>query len=309
MDDQKLAIVLLSAVVIVAGCTNGDDDGIEGEGLEITSFEAFPADPFTGENVNLEMEVLNNGDEDAEIQVARIYGHQVVQDEPRAWSMQGGENQNKDSADLTSSTVEGGSDDFEPLPQEITWRMESPEELARESERFTWNTEVYYDYETTATTSVDLIDSREERGDAGLPSTTNTRAPVRMDVDTRSPIMVDEDQDEAQVRVEVSNTGLGDIYHPDTNFEVDPFEIVDGAGERDERELRNSLEVTLEDPPGEPTIEGENTVDIDTRGTGVHTYTLNLPETFNSPLTVNLEFNADYLYETETATGVTVSER
>ena len=295
MDKDKIAIVLISAAIIVAGCTNGEDEEIEGEGLQITQFNSFPADPFTGESTNLEMELFNTGDADADVEIARLYGH-VISDDDNAWSLDGDE-QVRDDIGI----VQAGDEDFDPLPEDVVWRMIAPEEISQSTSPYTWNAEVFYDYRTDASTSIDLIDSRDEQ--AGIPGVSNSAAPIRLDVTTQSPILVDEETDEVQVRVEASNIGQGEVYSPDTEFEEDPFDV-------DDDEYRDSLTIRMDDPPGETSVDGENEVDVDmTRGSGRHTFDLSLPESFNSPLTVELSLESDYIYRTDRATGVTVGER
>lgn len=295
MDNDKIAIILISTVIIVAGCTNGQDEEIEGQGLEITQFNSFPADPYTGESTNLEMELLNVGDADADVEIARLYGH-VISDDDNAWSLDGDE-QVRDDIGI----VQAGDQDFDPLPRDVVWRMTAPETISQSTSPYTWNAGVYYGYQTNASTSIDLIDSRDEQ--AGIPGVTNTRAPVRLDVTTQSPILVDDDTDEVRVRVEASNVGQGEIYSPDTEFEEDPFDV-------DDEEYSDSLRIKMNDPPGSTEVSGDNEVDVDvSRGTARHTFELDLPESFDSPLTVELSLQADYIYRTDRATRVTVGER
>ena len=316
MDKDKIAIVLISAAIIVAGCTNGEnDDEVGGEGLVITQFEAFPGDPFTDESTNMEMELLNRGDADADILAARIGGHVIDNDDDdeTAWSLDG-----DDQNQLSLGTARAGDEEFEPLPEEIVWRMRSPERISQSTSPYTWTGSVYYSYETEASSSIDLVTSRDEQGN--VPSADSSSAPVNMNINTRSPILVDEDTDEVRVRVEATNVAHGEVFSPDTQFDTEEHgsgtsltKYHDGR-EDDDYEGEGKVNITLEDPPGNIEVEENNEVEIDmSRGSGRHTFTLigvdDAVGAGTDTLTVELSLSADYVYMTERDVGVTVGER
>lgn len=230
---------LLMVVVLVSGCVQiGGDDEEEtryDNGLVIENFEAFPDEVFSGDSLDLILDVQNKGGREATDVWAEVY------------SLGGLEDSNENKKEL--SDLDSPTSDFEGQTDTATWNLDAPSIEKGITDTVTPNVRVYYQYSTRARNSVPVLTrseyKRRLKRDESLPeagSTTVSHGPFSVEIKSRSTAVINEDDDEHTFRVSITannimsgtayKSGLGSETEPESD-ELDVVNLTIKSGEGD----------------------------------------------------------------------------
>lgn len=308
MNTSKTALALIAVTVIIAGCSDtGTNDSATTAGLTINNFSAVPSTTFAGQSAQVLLNVRNDGGIDARNTVARLY-QAPIGTGSGSWSIQGDEGQ---SAYIGRIRAADPQNEIPAQERRQTWSLTAPS-LEAQSIDYNFQTRVYYDYSTQATTEIQLVQEEEFlQGDytPSRPSTDNTNAPIQLEVSTRSPVRYFEGDSEpsSDLCVTVRNQGQGTPFDPSVFDDVGPDNpnIDLSSSQRDE------VTVTVSDSAGVDfggdSEETSTTVSL-TGSRGNHCFDMTLPSSssFSITQTVPLTITSDYGYYTDDSTVVTV---
>lgn len=244
---------LLMAVVLVSGCiqVGGGEDEEEtryGNGLVIKNFEAFPNEVFSGDTLDLIVDIQNKGGREAGGIWAEVYslsGLACVND---------GCEVKEDISSLDAPTS-----DFEGETVTETWELEAPSVHKGIADNVNPQVRVYYDYSTVARNSIPVISRQEYKRklqrDQSLPSagsTTVSHGPFSVNIKSRSTAVLDEDENTFRVSILANNLLSGTAYTLDGGYEK-------GTAPKSENDELDKVKVTV-------TPSGNNKIDCG--GTG-----------------------------------------
>lgn len=310
MKTNKTALALIAITVIIAGCTDGGgNESASTAGVQITNFSATPSQTFGGQSTQLSMAVRNQGGVNAENSYAKLY-QAPIGDSGGQWSFE-----NDGSKIVNIGTVRAGDPENNVPPQtkRQNWALNAPS-LGAQSIDYNFQTRLFYDYETQATTQIDLVQNDEYiQGDysPSRPTTSNTDGPIQIEVNTRTPVRYySDDGIDSDLCVTVRNEGQGTPLAPPisdyvsrTNGDIDDINVDEG---------RDEVKISVQDSAGvDFGDEGEDgashTVSlVGSRGNHCFDPTLPDPSTFSITQTVPITVTAEYGYYTDSSTTVTV---
>lgn len=289
--NRNLMIGMLAVVVFAAGCTQtGGDAGVSqtpNTGISILSFDAFPNEVPGDTTVQVEMEIQNTGGQTAENVEAELFN--IPFDGGNSWNIESGPS---DNLDLESSDPQAG---VPSSPRTLTWTVNSPG--GPENTRIPYDiyADVEYDYSTVATTELQIMSQERFRNTGatrGQPTVDNSVGPVQMDVRTRSPIVYYAGGESTSPRfcVVVRNTGQG-------------TPVVDGEEDTVELSITSTGQLSVQPEDDDAGQE----VEVDLVGNrGVACYETSGALETDRQVTLPISMTADYSYNTETSTSVTV---
>jgi hypothetical protein len=217
---MKKAITLVLIVfcsILVSGCTGPQTP--TGSGIIIENFVSYPSEMYSGESFNLQLMARNAGSFDA-----RNVRFEL--------SNVGTAYENKGLEIACETECPHVIDRFlAPDPQAGTtgesvtciWKCSAPEDIPR-NERlvFNPNIRVYYYYESSIVKSVTIASEDELRSlnaqGRPLPSETTslTEGPIRLGIQTRSPVKYTEKANEVAfpISISIENVGGGVACYP-----------------------------------------------------------------------------------------------
>lgn len=309
-NKRNLALILLISLTVVAsGCVeNGDNGEVETNPVAISDFypaqSTIPADT----NLALNVEIENSGDTDAENPALRLSGPTFSEDDDdsSAWRKQGPESM-YDRPDRTFEINDIRSSEDEPITTVETITLVTPSYAEGRAPTESFDVELFYGYETQASTQVTAMTeeaSVEEAGESSAPEVDNNSGPLQMEVLSRSPIVhhPGAGPDSCGLEVMVRNEGPGTPFSLDESYD-------EGSEDRYlvESDHENIIELEVE---GQSPFEGETKEVELVNGEARACFEWPTDEDLaQEEQSVNIDMVASYGYHTEQQTSVTVEGR
>ncbi|MFB6075873.1 MAG: hypothetical protein ABEK17_01900 [Candidatus Aenigmatarchaeota archaeon] len=210
--EKFLTVILLTSIVFLSGCLQGGNDISKGNGLDITNFGTYYPQVESGEDFDIVVDVQNKGGKTARNVYAFLHGISTSK-----WSVSGS-NPSRVASDLQGPDIEmemEGESDF------VTWNLVAPQQT--EGVTFTYNPKVrvFYNYKTTASTSVPILDRKEYKrlvsNEENLPKqkvTQITKGPLGVTINSRSPVIAKGGREDFRISIKIQNLENGGIFHP-----------------------------------------------------------------------------------------------
>ncbi len=320
MKTNKTALALIAITVIIAGCTNGGgEESASTAGVQITNFSATPSSTFSGQSAQISMSVINQGGVDASNAVAKLY-QAPIGGGPGSWEIESG----PQIVDIGGIRAADPENEIPAQTRRQNWALTAPD-LGSQSVDYNFQTRLYYDYSSEATTQIELVREDEFlQGDysPSRPSTSNTDGPIQIDINTRSPVryFTSEDGESSSVDsdlcVTVRNEGQGTPFAPsvDEYTDTQDGEITSIDLGSEDNDPRDKVEVSVSESAGVdfPAANDDGTATetvMLTGSRGNHCFEMTLPDSFSITQTVPLTIDASYSYYTDASTTATVQPR
>ncbi|MFO7794145.1 MAG: hypothetical protein R6V35_04185 [Candidatus Nanohaloarchaea archaeon] len=310
--NTKLLMVLVSAVLITSGCMEGGESEASTEAVSISDFSITPNPSPGGQQATLQMQVENAGDAVATDVRANLFGP-TIGDGTRTWSALEG-------TKMEFNDLQPATDNQPAIPQQASLTMETPELEQGRDLPYDFNSQIFYGYETTASTSLQVM-SQERYQETGASqeqtSVSNSNGPIQLSVQGTTPIVFQPDtggERTSDLCITVTNSGSGLPFNPGALPTEDSSDIDDDDENNVELEIENvgNIVFTAEED-GEVETEDGVATSVDIIGNeGFHCFTMTaagLGDITTLEQTANIEIDADYGYREETATSVTVEGR
>ena len=301
--------------VVVSGCTEGgnqeDDEG--SSSVTVSEFSPFPNPVPATQNAQFRMELVNDGDADAENVYARLYNPPFGDSGSQVWKPVGGEDMDESYRTLSFDTLRAAGEQTPAVPKTRQQDFEAPDLAEGRDIDYTFNSYVMFDYSTTGNAEVQVMgedtyrDEGSPQGSAGLE---NTDGPIQMEVRTPTPIPIyesGEDSTSKQFCVIARNQGSGVPFHPD----------VEGSGEdgysiSDINDRKDEIQIEIQDVGDvefDVSDDNENNYQdvsiLDGKGVACFDMTISgVSDTLQR--TVPIRVDADYGYRKQTRTNVQV---
>jgi hypothetical protein len=204
--NKALIIVALTAIILVSGCVSEKPTVDINNGLQFNEFSADFTDMYDDESNSISMEVENVGGTTATDVIARLYGIS-------SWTVTGDNPEELGNLDPPLISKEKSTRGGWANPQ---WIIQPPEFPQGSSATFEVKGRVRYTYSTSATSLIKVIsktqsDILRRKGELEeVPvATDNSYGPIKISVDTSSPIVVDENHTDKMMTIYVRNVGSG----------------------------------------------------------------------------------------------------
>jgi len=320
MKRQKRQLtILLFTAIIASGCATGGTNTQETTTgpISVNTFEATPSPATADRRVNLNLELENTGDADAERVAARIFGPTWA-DSPsqsEAWrSSDGGAIRDKTKRTLSFGNLRAPGENTPSVPKQKSLAMTAPAYGQGREIDTTFSSRIYYRYETTGTSDLTLVSGErftEEdmtRSNADLDTSSG---PIDLSIQGTTPKVFYRDGGESpsdavqsEICITVTNTGSGTTFR-NGEAEDDRIWNVDSEDE-------NQVKLTLPDVGNiefEPK-DGDQTVELVSGNEGFQCYTMTANNLASQDeQTANIQVTAEYNYMKEDQTTVTVEGR
>jgi hypothetical protein len=318
--DAKVGIAVLTLVLVASGCGGGGEDTntdisfTPNQGIAIQNFSTYPGRIYEGQQATVRITVRNTGQADAEDTVARIYGAPIEWgNEPSGQDMSRtfdgtSEDQHKEFNTLRAGDQEGG---VPSVPQQKSWQFDPPD-LGDRNIDYDFKTRVFYKYETTGETEIQLVRQDEYRDQGmtkGQPSIDTSAGPIDIQVRTRTPLIYYQDDVDfdSNICFIVRNVGDGTPFIPPSGSSdaVEQYKNVDSDNkDKVELTINNVGGVSFDADGG-----SGNTAEVSIVGNrGIQCYDMTLPDLTTSQISrdVPITLTADYGYYKDDTTQATV---
>lgn len=292
---------MLATVLITSGCLDNGEEAGETQALSVNEFSLQPNPAPAAQTATMEMQLENVGDATASDVTAQVFGPTITQDEERTWNPENG-------LWMAFSNLNPATDSQPAIPQRDSLNFETPHLDEGRNLPYDFNANIFYGYETTASTNIEVMSQEryQETGTAQSQTTaTNSDAPIHLDIQGSTPIVFMPEGDgtrEEDLCVTARNMGTGTPFNPDEL----PVEEGDDIGDAED-------EIILEVEDVGNIIFEENEVPVEIIGNeGFHCFNMNLAglgDVTTLEQSANIEMEARYGYKEETATSVTVEGR
>lgn len=309
LPSNKAVLVLLALIVTVSGCADNSNGSVtvsQTEGVSIQDFSAVPTQVFEGQTINLELQLKNNGGSHATDVVAKIYNVPFDSEGAnRAWKINNGDNK----VNFDNLRAPNPETDAPSISVPRTWSLTAPDLQQGVSIPYDFYTRVFYKYNTTGTTDVQIMSSqryREEGASRTTPTIDNSGGPIQLDVKTRTPIIFFGDGGQrSELCVIVENAGTGTPFLPSAYKGGTDYQVNETNVDKVELSIETSgrvVSVVEGAAPKKVSIIG---------GRGVECFTLDFNSFENQQIqkTLPITLNAEYGYYKESSTSVTVKGR
>ena len=308
LGDTKQILILFTAAVIASGCaSNTQTDATSGSSvISVNSFEASPQPVPAGQTINLNMELENTGDSEAENVAARIFGPSFLYDKL-----------SKEERTEKFGKLRAPSEDNPAIPNTRSWTFEAPAIGQNRESDYTIYSKIFYDYTTRGDTNFRVVSQNRYREQSyGQTDATleETSGPISLDIRGTTPkIFYESDRDEGitpELCIVATNSGEGKAF---TGGQVENDQIYALGENADE----DTIELTIESV-GSTTFDAKSNgdgnsvkVDLINGKEGYQCFEMNIDgSTLNNEETnINAEITADYNYVKETQTTATVEGR
>jgi hypothetical protein len=205
-----LAAFPILAIIAISGCITGTTGGATGPGIVITKWEPDFSYLESGQLLTLDLDVQNQGGEEAVDVEAVLTG--IDLDE---WDVESGSRTQEDMHDLSPANPEYNTQGETDTAQ---WVLEAPDLPEGIEQTYNPQIRVYYEYKTTATKPILLVNENELRRLAQSGQSLQTQAgqysggPLSITVTTGSQIRAPENRDPSfPITIVLENTGGGVI--------------------------------------------------------------------------------------------------
>lgn len=303
IENSRAVLAFLSIVVLASGCahTANNTDSGPTSSLKIENFTAFPSDPFSGQDVRLQLQTINLGEHDAEDVSAELYN--VPFDGENSWSFREGDGQWVDQGVVRSADPDA---DLPARTQNIRWALTAPNLDSDLDIPYNFRTRIYYKYRSVGTSTLTLMDQEtyREEGSSGRPVIDNSASPVNLEIRTRTPIVYEGGGSE--MCIIARNEGEGTAFLHEEAYQDPEYEIGD--------ENANKVLVSVPDQANvdfsseEEVDSEENTVEVNLiGGEGIACYEIDVSNAGSQDrLEVPVRIDADYGYVKDASQEVTV---
>jgi hypothetical protein len=303
-NKNRLILALLAAVVIASGCTDTesgtDVDYTQNTGITVEEFDVFPDTAMSGTDVQLNTQIKNTGGATANNVQLTVFNIPA-----EAWGTDGRlqiDSPVELAGTLNGPDVESG---IPASPVSSTFSLTTPDLDEGVVIPYDVMGQISYEYETTGVTEIVVMGQQrwqENQPARGTPSVDNSGGPIQISVNTRSPIILFDGSSTAnQLCVQVENTGEGQALLPS---QEDP----DNKVEISHTSQSGDVELTAATDGGQN--DGDGVVTLNNNGGGTTCYNVDASGTEdNLKTTIPVTFTADYTYEKEVSTSVTVEGR
>lgn len=306
LPSNKAALVFLALIVTVSGCADNSNAGVsvsQTEGVAIQSFTATPSEVFENQMVTLELQLKNNGGSEAQNVQAKLY-NVPFGGTNRAWKIKS-PSEGQKQVSFNKLRAPDPDTDAPSISVPRTWNIEAPNLDQGVTIPYDFYTRIFYNYKTTATTEIQVMSDqrfREQGATRTTPEVDNSGAPIQLDFKTRTPIVLFQDGQHADVCVIVENAGSGTPFSPEASYSNVNQSTVDKV------KLNVQTSGTLIE---KTETSGDELVSM-VGGRGVKCFTLDIN---NNQIdqkiqqTVPITITAEYGYYQESSTSVTVKGR
>jgi hypothetical protein len=313
ITDSKRLMVLFALVVVASGCagnsTNTDTETSISP-ISVNSFSAIPNPVPSGQTANINMELENTGDADAESLAVRLFGPTFGESGDRVWKSA---TSNVDMSRVGPRTkfiedLRAPSESNPSIPKQVRWSLTAPSLAQSREINYNFYADIFYQYETTASTDFKLVSGQRFR-DQGMTQTDadteNSDGPIQIDIRGTTPkIYYEGESIESEICITVTNEGSGKAF---TGGAVTGTERKYNMNEANE----NTVELSIQDVGNvqfEP-VESGDTVKLVGGNEGFKCYEMTASGLTNSEQNINTQITAEYNYVKETQTSVTVEGR
>ena len=307
-------LALVGAILITSGCMNGGSGEASTEAVSINEFSITPNPSPGGEQATIQMQLENAGNAVATDVRADLFGPTISSDDARTWNASEG-------TTMEFNDLQPAADNQPAIPQQDSLTFVTPELDDGRDLPYDFNAQLFYGYETTASTSLQVM-SQERYQESGSSqqqtSASNSDGPIQIDVQGSTPIVFQSEQGERtqDLCITVTNRGNGLPFNPGALPAESSSDIEDDD--------RNNIELEIEDVGNiifTPQDDGEHSNDdesgvvttVDIIGNeGFHCFTMtaaSLGDVTTLEQTASIEIEARYGYREETSTSVTVEGR
>ena len=324
MKRQKRQLtILLFTAIIASGCATGGTNTQETTTgpISVNTFEATPSPATADRRVNLNLELENTGDADAERVAARIFGPTWAgspgQDE--AWRSSDDEPmRDKSERTLSFGDLRAPGENTPSVPKQKSLGLTAPAYGQGREIDTTFSSRIYYKYETTGTSDLTLVSGErftEEdmtRSNADLDTSSG---PIDLSIQGTTPKVFyrdggesPSDAVESDICITVTNTGSGTTFRNGEAGDEDSDSRIWNVDSEDENQVKLSL-------PDVGNIEfeskdGDQTVELVSGNEGFQCYTMTADNIASQDeQTANIQVTAEYNYMKEDQTTVTVEGR
>lgn len=316
--DSKILLVLLSAVLITSGCVDNQDSETNVSPISVNDFSATPNPAPGDQSVNIQMELENTGDQDADGVYARLFGPTFASEEgqSRTWRSSDRGAVSSDYRTMDFGALSAASETSPAVPGRDTVTFTSPNLEEGRIVPYTFNAEIQYQYRTTGSTTLQIM-SNERYQDTGAsqtqPEVETSSGPMQFSVQGTTPhVFYEEGAADDELCVTITNQGSGQPFLATTDQgaeETDSgYDIPDNA--------EGQVELRIEDV-GNVKFESQetssDTIVVDIIGNeGYHCFDMSLEglgEITDVDQTTDIPIELVYGYEEETSTSVTVEGR
>ncbi len=311
-QDTKLVMVLIGAVLITSGCMNGGGGEASTEAVSINEFSITPNPSPGGQQATIQMQLENAGSAVATDVRADLFGPTISGDDARTWTASEG-------TTMEFNDLQPATDNQPAIPQQDSLTFVTPELDDGRDLPYDFNAQLFYGYETTASTSLQVM-SQERYQESGSSqqqtSVSNSDAPIHLQVQGSTPIVFQPQQGERtqDLCITATNRGNGLPFNPGALPAESSSDITDDDRNNIELEIENvgNVVFTAEEDDEVETDNGVAT-NVDIIGNeGFHCFTMTaagLGDITTLEQTANIEIDARYGYREETSTSVTVEGR
>ena len=222
------AVFIILLMIFLAGCTGRQVKTVSDDGLVINSFFPDYDEIESKRNVRLYMEVENLGGTDATNVEAQLFGISWDNNEQKSEII------SSISAPELRRGMPGGVKTF-------FWNLVMPNLPQGTSNDYAIKGRVTYTYHTTATANIPVLNEDEYQrrkltgGTAEFITTTNTNAPIKVDITGPEPVVVrksafGKEDEETFLKIRFRNVGSGIPITNDINGLITGNIRIDGYG-------------------------------------------------------------------------------
>jgi hypothetical protein len=314
---NKMIVAVIFLALIASGCTGGgsqeEDQG--SQSVTVSTFSPFPNPAPSAQNVQFRMELINDGEEDAENVYARLYNPPFGDSGSQVWKATSG-SMGEAYRTLGFGTLRAAGDQTPAVPKTRQVNFEAPDLGQDRNVDYTFNSYIMFDYATTGTAEVQIMGEdtyREEGSPQGSAGLENSRAPIQMEIRTPTPIPIYETTEDSvtkQFCVIARNQGSGVPFHPSVDPSGDS-----GYDVSDVQENKDKFQIEIQDV-GDVTFDVsedneqnyQNVTILD--GKGVACFDMTISDTSGTlQQTVPIRVDADYGYRKQSNANVLVEGR
>ena len=309
--NSKLLLALIGAVLITSGCMEGGESEASTSAIAVNQFDITPNPAPGGQSVSMQMQLENAGDVEATDVTASIFGP-TFGDDGRTWTPD-------DGTTMEFNNLQPATDTQPAIPQQSTLTFTSPGLERGRDLPYDFNAEIFYGYETSSSTSIQVMSQERYQDTSTTQSSTsvdNSDGPIQLEVQGSTPIVFQPEQGQRteDLCITARNAGTGTPFYPDALPVEDSSDVNDAEENRVQIEIESVGNIVfLADDEDETSTSNGVQADVELIGNeGFHCFTMEasgLGDVTQLEQTANIEIESRYGYREETSTSVTVEGR
>ncbi len=314
MKNNTIFAVFIGVILVSSGCVNGQDGDVDTNPIEVESFSINPSPVPADQQMTAQIQLVNNGETDAEDAYARLFGPSFASSESddRTWRTSDRGEVSREYRTMEIGDLRAGTETSPAVPSQSSITFTAP--AMERDVSTTFRSQIYYKYSTDAVFDLQIM-SNERYQDVGAarsqPSADNSPAPIQIEVQGTTPhVFYDEGTADDELCLTVTNEGGGEVFLEDAY-------VGDDIGYEVESEHEDKVEITIEDVGNvnfESQETGDNTVEVDIIGgsEGHHCFDMTLEglgDVTDLEQTDSYQVEANYGYMEEDSSTVNVEGR